>query len=109
MVGGPNSWCFDKQGLARDGEDRYRLALLVGWLVLKPFGNCFLPGIGLVAGFLLRQDMVVFKLLIRPPLHTLSVQVDSLGEKLIPVPRQRIGVYNADFHRPEPTAAGFVA
>jgi hypothetical protein len=59
LVGGPNSWCFDKQGLARDGQDGHGASLLVGWLVLEPFGYCLLPGIGLVAGFLLRQDVLV--------------------------------------------------
>ena len=28
---------FDKQGMARDGENRHGLSLLVGWPALQPF------------------------------------------------------------------------
>src|ERR1700733_2059157 len=95
--------------MTRDGEKRHGLSLLVGWTVRQPFGYCLLPGIGLVAGFLLRLDVLVFKLLIRPPFHSLSIQVHGFGEELIAVARECVGIDEAPFDGPEPPAAGLVA
>ena len=82
-------------------------------VVLVPAGqelvDGVLPGVRLIAGILLGLDMLGLECLIGPPPLALAVKLHRFGKKLIAVPRERIGVDDADLDGPEPAPAGFIA
>ena len=93
----------DEQGLPRHLQDG--CAVPAGQELL----DSVFPGVRLVTGILFGLDMLGLECLIGPPPLAPAEEFHRFRKKLIAVPRERIGVDDANFDRPEPTTAGFIA